>query len=61
MLPKWMAPAELAKFNLNVDLTYKETMKATDLNIQENCQMYYKRSDSFVKHVLKEYPEGRGC
>ncbi|XP_072049417.1 ubiquitin-associated and SH3 domain-containing protein B-like isoform X2 [Amphiura filiformis] len=58
VLPKWMTLAELTKFNLNVDPTYKELIKSTDLNLQESCQMYYKRSDAFVKHILKEYPEG---
>ena len=54
-----MTLQEISKFNLNIDMTYKELIKASDLNIQENCQAYYKRSDNFVRHILKEYPEGR--
>ena len=58
-MPKWMTPAEMSKFGLNIDAAYKELISMPDLNIQENCQAYYKRSDAFVRHVLKEYPEGQ--
>ncbi|XP_041470818.1 ubiquitin-associated and SH3 domain-containing protein B-like [Lytechinus variegatus] len=53
-LPKWLSPAELATFGLNIDLSYKEKLAASDLNQKENCQAYYKRSENFVREVLKE-------
>ncbi|XP_030834282.1 ubiquitin-associated and SH3 domain-containing protein B isoform X2 [Strongylocentrotus purpuratus] len=53
-LPKWLSPAELATFGLNIDLSYKEKLTPSDLNQKENCQAYYKRSENFVREVLKE-------
>ncbi|XP_022099247.1 ubiquitin-associated and SH3 domain-containing protein B-like [Acanthaster planci] len=57
-LPKWMTLGELESHGLNVALTYKEMISASDLNLQENCQSYYKRGDTLLRREIKEHPKG---
>ncbi|XP_071806227.1 ubiquitin-associated and SH3 domain-containing protein B-like [Asterias amurensis] len=58
ILPKWLTHSELTAFGLNVDTNYKELISASDLNLQENCQSYYKRGDALLRREIKEHPEG---
>ncbi len=58
ILPKWLTHSELTAFGLKVDTNYKELISASDLNLQENCQSYYKRGDALLRREIKEHPEG---
>ncbi|XP_033119264.1 protein UBASH3A homolog [Anneissia japonica] len=57
-LPNWMTLEELKAFGLNVDTTYKSFITAQQLNLQENCHSYFKRSELFMRHVLKHNKDG---
>ncbi|XP_071959698.1 ubiquitin-associated and SH3 domain-containing protein B-like [Antedon mediterranea] len=57
-LPKWMTPEELKAFGLNVDTNYKSFITPQQLNLQENCHSYFKRSELFMRHILKHNKDG---
>ncbi|CAL1539244.1 unnamed protein product [Lymnaea stagnalis] len=59
-MPTFMTPEELADCGLAIDTTYTSSIKFDMIPVSESVADYYRRSQSFVNHVLKRTKQAGG-